>query len=380
MSISLPPREGIFEKLMSRLPSDTVLAVYKLRKYFPLRRGLTEIFKGLPPRYVRAVDDITFFIREGETFCLVGESGCGKTTTGRAILRLIEPTSGYIFYRPKEELLKELTSQIPNLFVRKGFIDVAQIPIRFLKPLRKELQVIFQDPYGSLNPRFKIRAILEEPLLVHGLGETHEERTNIVRKALEDVRLIPPEEFMDRYPHMLSGGQRQRIGIARAIILEPRFIVADEPVSMLDVSIRAEILELMMELKKKYSLTYLFITHDLAVARYICDRIAVMYLGVIVEMAPTDELVENPLHPYTKALIAAVPEPEPSNRHKFKELLIKGEVPSAAAIPPGCRFHPRCVAFDEKRNELSNLCPVEQPELVEIEPGHYVACWLYSKR
>ncbi|RLG86214.1 MAG: peptide ABC transporter ATP-binding protein, partial [Thermoprotei archaeon] len=248
---------------MSRLPSDTVLAVYKLRKYFPLRRGLTEIFKGLPPRYVRAVDDITFFIREGETFCLVGESGCGKTTTGRVILRLIEPTSGYIFYRPKEELLKELTSQIPNLFVRKGFIDVAQIPIRFLKPLRKELQVIFQDPYGSLNPRFKIRAILEEPLLVHGLGETHEERTNIVRKALEDVRLIPPEEFMDRYPHMLSGGQRQRIGIARAIILEPRFIVADEPVSMLDVSIRAEILELMMELKKKYSLTYLFITHDL---------------------------------------------------------------------------------------------------------------------
>ena len=379
MSTSLPPREEVFEKLMSRLPSDTILAVYKLRKYFPLRRGLVEIFKGLPPRYVRAVDDITFFIRERETFCLVGESGCGKTTTGRVILRLIEPTSGYVFYRPKKELLKELTSQIPNLFARKEFIDIAQIPPKFLKPLRKELQIIFQDPYGSLNPRFKIRTILEEPLLVHNVGGSYNEKMNAVRKALEDVKLIPPEEFMDRYPHMLSGGQRQRIGIARAIILEPRFIVADEPVSMLDVSIRAEILELMMELKKKYSLTYLFITHDLAVARYICDRIAVMYLGTIVEMAPTDELVENPLHPYTRALIAAVPEPEPENRYKFKELLIKGEVPSAAAIPPGCRFHPRCVVFEEKKDELSELCPVRQPELIEVKPEHYVSCWLYQK-
>ena len=361
--------------------SKTVLYVKDLKTYFPLRRTLTEIITFKPRRYVKAVDGISFMVEEGDVFGLAGESGCGKTTTGKTILRLVDPTSGVIAYRPRKQLLEEWREQgfEPSVVDKLGNIDVAAIPRKRLKPLRKEMQMIFQDPYGSLNPRFTIYNILEEPLIIHDIGETKEERYDIIAKALEEVKLTPPEEFMFRYPHMLSGGQRQRIVVARALILGPKFIVADEPVSMLDVSIRAEILELLMELKNKMNLTYIFISHDLAVSRYITNKIAIMYLGKIVEMGETRKVIENPLHPYTKALIEAIPEPDPKNKERIRAVPIKGEVPSAINIPPGCRFHPRCVALDEHK-ELRSLCTQKIPPLIEIEPGHYVACWLYAKR
>ncbi|WFO76182.1 ABC transporter ATP-binding protein [Desulfurococcaceae archaeon MEX13E-LK6-19] len=370
------------EKVFEPKPGpDTVLWVKDLKTYFPLRRGLTEIIFRRPRKYVRAVDGISFAVKEGEVFGLAGESGCGKTTTGRTILRLEEPTAGIIGYRPRKRLLEEWAKigYKPKILNEYGDIDIAKVPQEALKPMRKELQMIFQDPYGSLNPRFTIYKILEEPLLIHGIGETKEERYDIVAKALEAVKLTPPEEFMFRYPHMISGGQRQRVVIARALILQPKFIVADEPVSMLDVSIRAEILELLMDLKRQFNLTYIFITHDLAVARYITDRIAIMYLGKIVEMGDTRKVIENPMHPYTKALVAAIPEPDPKNRLTERKVPIKGEVPSAIFIPPGCRFHPRCVVLDE-HPELKQYCTRKEPPLVEVEPGHYAACWLYAKK
>ncbi len=361
--------------------SNTVLYVKDLKTWFPVRRSLTEIITRKTRRWVRAVDGISFTVEEGDVFGLAGESGCGKTTTGRTILRLVDPTSGIIAYRPRKKLIEEWTSigYTPKTLDKYGSIDVAVIPRKYLKPLRKEMQMIFQDPYGSLNPRFTVYNLLEEPLVIHGIGESRDERYDLVAKALEAVKLTPPEEFMFRYPHMLSGGQRQRVGIARALILNPRFIVADEPVSMLDVSIRAEILELMMELKRRFNLTYIFISHDLAVSRYITNKIAIMYLGKIVEIGETRKVIENPLHPYTKALIEAIPEPEPKNRLRIREVPIKGEVPSAINVPPGCRFHPRCVALD-KHPELKQYCTAKEPPLVEVEPGHYVACWLYAKR
>ncbi len=334
---------------------SATVEVKNLRKWFPLRRGLIGTLTGEPQRYVRAVDDITFNIEKGETFSLVGESGCGKTTTGRLLVKLLDPTGGTIKFDGR---------------------DITRLSKDELKKFRREAQIIFQDPYASLNPRFTISDILQEPLIVHSnsLGlHNPKEREELAAKALEEVKLVPPEEFLWRYPHQLSGGQRQRVAIARALILRPKFVVADEPVSMLDVSIRAEILELMNSLKEKYGLTYLFITHDLAVARYISNRIAVMYLGKIVEISPATKLIENPLHPYTKALIAAIPEPDPINRAKMREVPIKGEIPSAAAIPPGCRFHPRCPF-------VMDICRKEEPPLIEVEPNHYTACWLYPKK
>ncbi|ABN70421.1 oligopeptide/dipeptide ABC transporter, ATPase subunit [Staphylothermus marinus F1] len=362
------------------VPDDkTVLFVDNLRTWFPIRRSFTEVIRRAPRRYVHAVDGVSFKVEEGDVFGLAGESGCGKTTTGKTILRLVDPTSGVIGYRPRKRLLdewKEIGYE-PPVIDKYGDIDIARVPSKFLKPLRKEMQIIFQDPYGSLNPRATIYKILEEPLIIHRVGVTKDERVDIVARALEEVKLTPPEDFMYRYPHMLSGGQRQRVGIARALILQPRFIVADEPVSMLDVSIRAEILELMMDLKKKLNLTYIFITHDLAVARYITNKLAIMYLGKIVEMGETRRILENPMHPYTKALIEAIPEPDPKNRERIRNVPIKGEVPSAINIPPGCRFHPRCVSYDQ-HPELQRYCRTVEPSLIEIEKNHWVSCWLYG--
>lgn len=350
--------------------SEVKLKVDNLKKYFPIRRSILEVLSGKPPRHVKAVDGISFEVIEGEIFCLVGESGCGKTTAGRLIARLIEATGGDALYK----VSKNIRDLIPErLLVNGDYINLfRKLPSEVDKLLRLDIQIIFQDPYGSLNPRMTLGSILEEPLIIHSIGSTKEERQEIIYRALSEVKLNPPEEFVDRYPHMISGGQRQRVAIARAMILNPSLVVADEPVSMLDVSIRAEILQLMLDLKKIRNLSYIFITHDLAVANYICGRIAVMYLGKIVEVGPTEKVINNPKHPYTIALISAVPEPDPSNRLKIREVPIKGEIPSAAAVPSGCRLHPRCpYAMD--------VCKSKEPPMVEIEPGHQVACWLYSK-
>ncbi|MBE8539721.1 oligopeptide/dipeptide ABC transporter ATP-binding protein [Geoglobus acetivorans] len=326
------------------------LKVEGLKKYFPVKRGIKSVLKREPPRFVRAVDGISFEIRKQQIFALVGESGCGKTTTGKLIMKLIEPTEGRIFLRGKD--VSHLKSKDEVL------------------KYRKTVQMIYQDPFSSINPRFRVYDVLEEPLIIHGVGDSRSEREELIHRALELVRLTPPDEFVSRFPHMLSGGQRQRVAIARAIILNPEFVVADEPVSMLDVSIRAEILELMRKLRNDLGLTYLYITHDLSTARYFSDWIGVMYLGRIIEMGEVDRVIDNPLHPYTKALLEAVPEPDPERKDIIKMLPIKGEVPSAINIPPGCRFHPRCIHAKE------GLCNVKHPETVEFERNHYVECHL----
>ncbi|PLJ78388.1 ABC transporter ATP-binding protein [Infirmifilum sp. SLHALR2] len=327
---------------------DKLLEAYDLKKYYPLRRGLLDVIRGHGARYLRAVDGVSFHIEKGEVFCLVGESGCGKTTTGRLVLRLIEPTSGKVLFRGE---------------------DITSAGDEELGWFRRKAQIIFQDPYESLNPHMRIYDIVTEPLYIHGELTTREERIDAASKLLTEVSLVPPEEFVYRYPHELSGGQRQRVAIARALSLRPEFIVADEPVSMLDMSIRAEILQLMLGIREKFNISYLFITHDLAVARIICDRVAIMYLGKIVEEGPAEQVITNPMHPYTRALISAVPLPDP--RHKIGEIPIKGEVPSPVNIPSGCRFHPRCPFATDK-------CRAEEPPAVEVEPGHFVRCWLHG--
>ncbi|PNR95770.1 ABC transporter ATP-binding protein [Petrotoga sp. 9PWA.NaAc.5.4] len=332
---------------------EIILSVKNLKKWFPLRRTIKEFFSG-DRRWVRAVDGVSFDVKRGEIFSLIGESGCGKTTTGRLIMKLEEATDGEIIFK-NENIISFST-------------------LEKIKAYKEQVQMIFQDPYASMNPRFKIRDVLSEPLIIHKKAKTLEERENLVRKTLEEVKLIPPEEFMDRYPHMLSGGQRQRVATARTLILSPELIVADEPVSMIDLSTRAEILHMMKEVQKNLQLTYIYITHDLSTARYFCDRIAVMYLGKIVELGNADEIIENPLHPYTKALIEAVPEPLPGKENQIKEIPIKGEVPSAANVPKGCRFHPRCIYAQPKCYES-----VEDPELVEDSNGHFVACYRYKE-
>ena len=359
------------------MENGNILEVEGLRVWFPIRRRLSELITRKPPRYVRAVDGVSFKVKRNETFCLVGESGCGKTTTGKALLRLVPISGGSAYFQAREEILEELSRRGIKVG-DDGRVDIFGIPPSKMKPLRREIQMIYQDPFGSLNPRYKIGAILEEPLKIHNLHLTRDEIEDLIHRVLEEVRLTPPEDFVDRHPHQLSGGQRQRVAIARALILKPSLIIADEPVSMLDVSIRAEILELMSMLKEREGITYIFITHDLAVARYICDRIAVMYLGRIVELGDARRVIEEPKHPYTKALVAAIPEPDPRNRLRIRNVPIKGEIPNAANIPPGCRFHPRCVAYDENRERLGEKCRVEEPPYFTVERGRMVSCWLYE--
>lgn len=356
--------------------SDRVkLAVKDLKVYFQLRRSFLDVLRGAPRPYVRAVDGLSFEIFEGEVFSLAGESGCGKTTTGKAVLRLIKPYSGSILYKPGNSVLGQNRLRPETEY---GHVDLVKYSEKELKPLRRDLQICWQDPFSSLNPRKTIYSILEEPLSIHGVGSSKRERVEIVSRVLEMVRLVPPENYLQAYPHMLSGGQRQRVVIARSLIFNPSFIVADEPVSMLDASVRAEILSLMMELKERYNLTYLFITHDLAVAKYVSMRIGVMYLGKMVEMGNTQKVLDDPLHPYTRALIEAIPEPEPDRRLTAREVPIKGEVPSAITVPSGCRFHPRCVLC-ETTPALAEKCRVEEPPLFKVEGDRYVACWAAAK-
>jgi len=327
------------------LAKDTIIDVENLVKWFPVRTGFLSSITSRTESFVRAVDNITFTIRKGEIFGLAGESGSGKTTTGRLLLRLIEPTSGKIRFEGK---------------------DITKLAESELKSLRRKMQIVFQDPYESLNPRMSIRDILAEPLQVQGLGN-ESEITEKVYKALESIELVPPDEFVFRYPHELSGGQRQRVATGRAFVLDPTFIVADEPVSMLDVSIRAEILNLMITLVEKTSASFLYITHDLALARHMCDRIAIMYLGKIMERGATEKVVYEPLHPYTRALISAVPEPDPTT--KRSDAVIKGEIPSPINPPSGCRFHTRCPIAE-------GVCKQKEPPLDDYGNEHLAACHL----
>ena len=321
---------------------NRLLEVRDLQKLFPIRRGFLRRVVG----QVRAVDGVSFHVERGETLALVGESGCGKTTTSRCVLRAVTPTAGQILFR---------TAEGPVL-------DVATLPRRGLRPLRRQMQMIFQDPFSSLNPRRTLLDIVSEPLVANRVG-TRAERVERVAELLRLVGLRP--EYMRRYPHAFSGGQRQRVGIARALALNPRLVVADEPVSALDVSVQAQILNLMLDLQAQLGLTYLFVAHDLSVVKHVSDRVAVMYVGQIVEMAETEALFTSPRHPYTEALLSAVPKPDP--RLRAQRIVLEGDVADAANPPPGCYFHPRCSYAVER-------CRVETPRLEPVAPGHFVAC------
>jgi oligopeptide transport system ATP-binding protein len=324
--------------------AEVVLQVSDLKKHFPIHSGIV-IQRQVGA--VKAVDGVSFEVRRGETFGLVGESGCGKSTTGRTILQLYKATAGSVRFQGVE-LTKLRTGE--------------------MRRMRREMQMIFQDPYASLNPRMNVGRIISEPLVVHGVG-SERERKDKVAYLLEKVGLNP--YYVNRYPHEFSGGQRQRIGVARALALNPDFIVCDEPISALDVSIQAQIINLLQELQETFNLTYLFIAHDLSMVRHISDRVAVMYLGVIVEMAEVQELFEKPLHPYTEALLSAVPVPDPVVEMTRERIILQGDVPSPVNPPSGCRFRTRCP-------KVMDICSKEQPAWQEAAPEHWVACHLYA--
>jgi oligopeptide/dipeptide ABC transporter ATP-binding protein len=326
------------QPIVSKNGKNDLIQVKNLIKYFPVRGGLMQRVVA----WVQAVDDVSFTVREGETLGLVGESGCGKTTVGRTMLRLTEPTGGQVFYNDTD------------IFTLKGIE---------LKKMRRNMQIIFQDPYASLDPRMPIGESIAEGLKIHNIG-TPKER---FEKVIETLRKVGMEDYhARRYPHEFSGGQRQRIGIARALALQPKFIICDEPVSALDVSIQSQVLNILNDLQKEFGLTYLFIAHNLSVVEHISHRVAVMYLGKMVELASREELFRNPLHPYTQALMSAIPVPDPTL--KRERIILPGDVPSPLNPPSGCRFHPRCpVAMDH--------CSREEPLFKEVSPDHWVACW-----
>jgi len=321
--------------------NDNLLEVRSLTKHFPVGAGMF----GSGREIVKAVDDVSFTIRRGETFGLVGESGCGKSTTGRAILRLIEPTSGEVRFDGQ---------------------DLLSLSSAKLRRLRSEMQIIFQDPYSSLNPRMKVGQIIEEPLAIHRIGDRGKRRER-VSELLRMVGLEP--EHATRYPHEFSGGQRQRIGIARALALDPKFIVCDEPVSALDVSVQAQVVNLLQDLQEQLGLTYLFISHGLSVVEHISTRVGIMYLGKLVEVASSGEIFHNPLHPYTRALLSAIPVPDPEMSHQ--RLPLKGDIPTAIEPSSGCRFRTRCPIAEAR-------CADEEPQLVEVSPGHFVSCMVVA--
>lgn len=316
-------------------PGNTLVEVQNLKQYFPVNSGL------FSKKYIKAVDDVSFHIERGETLGLVGESGCGKTTTGRSVLRLYEPTDGRIIY---------------------DGVDITHVD---MKPYRQKMQIVFQDPYASLDPRMTVGDIVGEPIDINKLAGSKKERTDMIMEMLQRVGLN--SEHANRYPHEFSGGQRQRIGIARALAVNPEFIVCDKPISALDVSIQAQIVNMFEELQQKMGLTYLFIAHDISVVKHISRRIGVMYLGKLVELADSHEIVFHNVHPYTRTLISAVPTPDPVSSRKKKRIVLEGDVPSPLNPPSGCRFRTRCPYADER-------CKMEKPKLTEISNGHYAAC------
>lgn len=350
------------------MSTNGLLEVQDLVKHFPVTRGI--VFRRRVGT-VQAVDGLSFSIRQGETLGLVGESGCGKSTTARSILRLIEPTSGSVFFDGE---------------------DVTTVTKDRMRALRREMQIIFQDPFASLNPRMTVRTIVSEPLMIHKRFE-QEGGTSYVEDLLERVGLNP--EHASRYPHEFSGGQRQRIGVARALALKPRLIICDEPVSALDVSVQAQIINLLEDLQNEFHLTYLFVAHDLSVIRHISDRVAVMYLGKIVEVADRNQVYENPTHPYTQALLSAVPTPDPEKERQRERIILRGDVPSPLNPPTGCRFHTRCfragevvatgeaidtVSIGLQDRKIPRICVEVEPPLEEREPGHLSACHFATVR
>lgn len=320
-----------------------LLEVNNLKKYFPVKAG---VFRKTVA-HVKAVDDVSFYINEGETLGLVGESGCGKSTTGATILRLLEATAGEVKFEGK---------------------DILSLNKKDMREIRREMQIIFQDPYASLNPRMTVADIVGEPLQIHKLAKNKKERNEKVEKLLDSVGLTT--EQMNRYPHEFSGGQRQRIGVARALAVDPKLIIADEPVSALDVSIQAQVINILQDLQKEYGLTYLFIAHDLSVVKHISDRVAVMYLGKIVELTDKHSLYDNPLHPYTQSLLSAIPEPKPER--KTDRIILEGDVPSPVNPPSGCSFHPRCP-------KAMDICSKVDPVFKEYGDGHFASCHLVEK-